>query len=155
MVATLVVAILPALITTPPGAAAAVGVERAGAGFVAGTGSHSVIAAGRDVTPRGHRTGPQGVETESASVTTSAEVVGTANFEVGDTYTQRSHLAQGGEPSAVASAKHLLSSMGTFQNASLMGWGEQDPEPSPAPTAGDPWTAESRSWPRPFRRTNE
>ena len=71
------------------------------------------------------------MQTESASVAVSGEVEGTANFEVGDTYTQQSHLAQGGQPSAVASAKHLLSSMDTFQNVSLMGWGTQDPEPVP------------------------
>ena len=67
----------------------------------------------------------------TAAVAVSGEVEGTANFEVGDTYTQLSHLAQGGQPSAVGSAKHLLSSMDTFQNVSLMGWGTQDPEPVP------------------------
>jgi hypothetical protein len=72
-----------------------------------------------------------GIPTDSASVTTSGDVEGTADFDVGYTYTQQSHLAQGGQPSAVASAKHLLSSMGTFQNASLMGWGTPDPEPFP------------------------
>jgi hypothetical protein len=75
--------------------------------------------------------GRQRVTKESASVTTSKEAEGTAEFEVGDTYTQESHLAQDGQPSAVSSAEHLLTSMGTFQNVSLMGWGTQDPEPSP------------------------
>lgn len=98
-------------------------------GGTAGTSAHSVAASDR--TRRGQRDDLQSIPAESASVTTSREVEGTADFEVGYSYTQQSHLAQGGQPSAVASAKHLLASMGTFQNVSLMGWGTQDPEPTP------------------------
>lgn len=72
-----------------------------------------------------------GSQTDAASVSTSKDLEGTANFQVGYSYTQQSHLAQGGQPSAVASAKHLLASMHTFQNVSLMGWGTDDPEPFP------------------------
>jgi hypothetical protein len=71
------------------------------------------------------------IGTERASVTTSGAVEGTADFQVGDTFTQQSHLAPGGQSKAVASAEHLLASLDTFQNVSLMGWGAQDPEPSP------------------------
>lgn len=68
-----------------------------------------------------------------AVVRTSDRVVGTANFQVGDDYTQNSHLSSGtgGNTSAVASAKSLLTSMDSFQNVALMGWGADDPEPSP------------------------
>ncbi len=69
----------------------------------------------------------------AAAIVTSTRKVGTSNFQVGDDYTQTSHLAagSGGNPSAVASAKKLLTSMDTFQNVALMGWGSGDPEPSP------------------------
>jgi hypothetical protein len=68
-----------------------------------------------------------------ATVTTTARVVGLANFQVGYDYTQNSHLPSdaGGNTAAVASAKRLLTSMGTFQNVALMGWGSGDPEPRP------------------------
>jgi hypothetical protein len=64
---------------------------------------------------------------------TSSRRVGIANFQVGDDYTQTSHLPAdaGGNAKAVASAERLLTSMDTFQNAALMGWGSDDPEPSP------------------------
>ena len=68
-----------------------------------------------------------------AVVMTSSRRVGIANFQVGDDYTQTSHLPAdaGGNAKAVASAKRLLTSMDTFQNVALMGWGSDDPEPSP------------------------
>jgi hypothetical protein len=71
--------------------------------------------------------------TAGAVVKTSSKLVGIANFQVGDDYTQNSHLPAdvGGNPKAVASAKSLLTSMDTFQNVALMGWGSDDPEPSP------------------------
>jgi hypothetical protein len=83
-----------------------------------------------------------------ATVTTSSKIVGFANFQVGYDYTHNSHLPSvaGGSPTAVASAKSLLTSMGSFQNAALMGWGTDDPEPHPGPFAWDSWTAVSRSW---------
>ena len=74
-----------------------------------------------------------------ATVRASNKVVGTANLQVGDDYTQNAHLSAdaGGSPSAVASAESLLTSMGTFQNVALMGWGAGDPEPSPGTYAWD------------------
>ena len=131
MIALLGVTTLTALTASPLEAGAATGTDRAEGASTAVVGAPSKAAA-PDGTPRHALTnGPQRMQTESASVAVSGAVEGTANFEVGDTYTQQSHLAQGGQPSAVASAKHLLSSMDTFQNVSLMGWGTQDPEPVP------------------------
>ena len=68
-----------------------------------------------------------------ATVTTTTTLIGYANFQVGYDYTQKSHLPSdaGEDPAAVASAKNLLTSMDTFQNVALMGWGSDDPEPSP------------------------
>jgi len=69
----------------------------------------------------------------AATVTTTGEVVGTANFQVGYDYTQNEHLSPGagGSAPAAASAKKLLASLDAFQNVALMGWGADDPEPSP------------------------
>jgi hypothetical protein len=69
----------------------------------------------------------------TATVTTTREVVGRANFQVGYDYTQNEHLSAGagGSAPAVASAKKLLASLDAFQNVALMGWGADDPEPSP------------------------
>src|SRR5271169_6394599 len=71
--------------------------------------------------------------TVGATVTTTTTFLGCANFQVGYDYTQNSHLPSGagGDPAAVASAESLLTSMDTFQNVALMGWGSDDPEPSP------------------------
>jgi hypothetical protein len=68
-----------------------------------------------------------------AVATTSTSVLGIGNFQVGYDYTQYSHLPAdaGGDASAVASAQRLLTSTNTFQNVALMGWGANDPEPSP------------------------
>ena len=68
-----------------------------------------------------------------ATVTTTTTPAGLDSFQVGYDYTQNSHLPSfaGGDPTAVASAKSLLTSMATFQNAFLMGWGTDDPEPYP------------------------
>ena len=68
-----------------------------------------------------------------AIVATSRRMIGTTDFQVGYDYTQNSHLPAdaGGNAASVASAKFLLSSMDTFQNVALMGWGAGDPEPSP------------------------
>lgn len=68
-----------------------------------------------------------------ATVTTSGDIAGTVDFQVGDDYTQTSHLfsGTGGNPKAVSSATRLLTSLDTFQDTALMGWGEGDPEPSP------------------------
>src|ERR1700722_10851767 len=48
-----------------------------------------------------------------ASVTTTRRIVGHAQFQVGDDFTQHAHLASdaGGVPSAVRSAKNLLTSL--------------------------------------------
>jgi hypothetical protein len=131
MIAVLGVTILTAWTASPLGARAAAGAARADGGSGAGGGARSNAAAWDGAPRHALSAGPQRMQTESASVAVSGEVEGTADFEVGDTYTQQSHLAQGGQPSAVGSAKRLLSSMGTFQNVSLMGWGTQDPEPVP------------------------
>jgi hypothetical protein len=74
-----------------------------------------------------------GATSAGAVVRTSGKLVGIANFQVGDDYTQNSHLPAdvGGNAKAIASAKSLLTSMDTFQNVALMGWGSADPEPSP------------------------
>lgn len=72
-------------------------------------------------------------KTPSATVKTTRTVDGTARFQVGYDYTQKSHLPSdaGGNPAAVTSAEQLLRSLGTFQNVALMGWGAGDPEPTP------------------------
>ena len=79
--------------------------------------------------------------------------MGTSNFQVGDDFTQTSHLpaGSGGNPKAVASAKKLLSSMDTFQNVALMGWGSADPEPSPGVYTLSSLDAKSTSWVPPCR----
>jgi hypothetical protein len=69
----------------------------------------------------------------TATITTSKQMVGEADFQVGYDYTQGSHLfaGSGGNESAVASAKSLLRSLQPMQNVALMGWGAGDPEPTP------------------------
>lgn len=68
-----------------------------------------------------------------ASVETANTIVGRAEFQVGYDYTWDAPVpsATGQKPAAVSSAKRLLTSLDTFQNVALMGWGAGDPEPRP------------------------
>ena len=68
-----------------------------------------------------------------ASVETATTIVGRAKFQVGYDYTRDAPMpsATGQKPAAVSSAKRLLTSLDTFQNVALMGWGAGDPEPRP------------------------
>lgn len=66
-----------------------------------------------------------------ATVQTSKRVQTRANFQVGFDYTQNSHLAEGGNATAIASAKGLVTALNAPQNVHLMGFGAKDPEPSP------------------------
>jgi hypothetical protein len=92
--------------------------------------SFSSACAGSTVGPSaGHRVDPP----PEATVTTSDHTDGRAGFQVGDDYTQQSHLfaGTGGNPGAVASTERRLRSRQAVQDVALMGWGTGDPEPQP------------------------
>jgi hypothetical protein len=59
---------------------------------------------------------------------TSASVAATS-FQVGVTHTQTT--ADYGETAALAGAKSILKTVGPLQNQHIMGWGADNPEPSP------------------------
>jgi hypothetical protein len=76
---------------------------------------------------------------EAAPSSQTADVVVTVNHQMPDgmsrlslgvTHTQFS-LDWGGEPDAVRSAKQMLRESTHFQNQHIMGWGANNPEPSP------------------------
>lgn len=56
---------------------------------------------------------------------------GVSRFEAGVTHTQYSLDVGGADPQAVARAKALLKGACRYQNQHVMGWGADNPEPSP------------------------
>lgn len=68
---------------------------------------------------------------ETATVTVDRHIPdGVSHLSLGVTHTQYS-LDTGGDPAAVARGKALLSRICRYQNAHIMGWGEDNPNPAP------------------------
>lgn len=89
----------------------------------------------------GLRTGVLGVAAAALGIAAIAFGAGSApqaaasiqavTFQAGVTHTQSGGPDPWGDPGAISSAKSLLRQVGPLQNQHLMGWGTDNPEPSP------------------------
>lgn len=69
----------------------------------------------------------------------------TADASLGWGMTHTQYSAADGDPSTVDTAVRALSAQSLPQNQHIMGWGADNPEPSPATTTSRPWTSGSTS----------